>query len=87
VPVRTVATSIGELARTICRLQRIARTSADAEARVVRILEVGRPSYSWTVASSLANGFFEPLLTACDLGIQMRQFSFFTNMNSRSSNG
>ncbi len=36
------ATSINELARTICRLQRIARTSADAEARVARMLQVGR---------------------------------------------
>ena len=36
------ATSVSELARTICRLQRIARTSADAEARIVRALEAGR---------------------------------------------
>lgn len=36
------ATSISELARTICRLQRIARTSADAEARIIRALEAGR---------------------------------------------
>jgi hypothetical protein len=35
-------TSVGELARSICRLQRIARTSADAEARITRALEVGR---------------------------------------------
>lgn len=36
------ATSVSELARSICRLQRIARTSAEAEARVARALEVGR---------------------------------------------
>lgn len=36
------ATSVSELARTICRLQGIARTSADAEARIVRALQVGR---------------------------------------------
>jgi len=35
-------TSVSELARSICRLQRIARTSADAEARIARALEVGR---------------------------------------------
>jgi hypothetical protein len=36
------ATSVSELARTICRLQGIARTTADAEARIVRALQVGR---------------------------------------------
>lgn len=36
------ATSVSELARTICRLQRIARTSADAEARIACALKVGR---------------------------------------------
>ncbi|OIQ75105.1 hypothetical protein GALL_432290 [mine drainage metagenome] len=36
------ATSVSELARTICRLQRIGRTTADAEARIVRALQVGR---------------------------------------------
>ena len=36
------ATSVSELARTICRLQRIARTTADAEARIARALQVGR---------------------------------------------
>lgn len=36
------ATSVSELARTICRLQKIARTTVDAEARVVRSLQVGR---------------------------------------------
>jgi very-short-patch-repair endonuclease len=35
-------TSVSELARTICRLQRIARTTADAETRIVRALQVGR---------------------------------------------
>lgn len=35
-------TSVSELARTICRLQKIARTSTDAEARVVSALQVGR---------------------------------------------
>lgn len=35
-------TSISELARTICRLQRIARTTADAEARIAHALQVGR---------------------------------------------
>lgn len=36
------ATSVSELARTVCRLQRIARTSADAEARITRALKVER---------------------------------------------
>lgn len=36
------ATSVSELARTICRPQGIARTTADAEARIVRALQVGR---------------------------------------------
>lgn len=36
------ATSVSELARTICRLQRIARTSADSETRIVRALQIGR---------------------------------------------
>lgn len=36
------ATSVSELARTICRLQKIARTTVDAEARIVRALQVGR---------------------------------------------
>ncbi len=35
-------TSVSELARTICRLQRIARTTADAEARIAHALQVGR---------------------------------------------
>ena len=35
-------TSVSELARTICRLQRIARTTADAEARIAHVLQVGR---------------------------------------------
>ena len=36
------ATSVSELARTICRLQGITRTTADAEARIIRALQVGR---------------------------------------------
>lgn len=36
------ATSISELARTVCRLQKIARTTADAEARVSRAIQTGR---------------------------------------------
>ncbi|MES2355017.1 MAG: DUF3320 domain-containing protein [Pseudomonadota bacterium] len=36
------ATSISELARTICRLQRLNRTSTDAETRIAGALQVGR---------------------------------------------
>ncbi len=35
-------TSVSELVRTICRLQGIARTTADAEAKILRALHVGR---------------------------------------------
>lgn len=34
-------TSVSELAKTICRLQKIARTSADAEARIVKAIQSG----------------------------------------------
>lgn len=36
------STSVADLARTICRLQHIARTSADAEARITKALSSGR---------------------------------------------
>lgn len=36
------STSVSELARTICRLQGISRTTADAEARVSQALQTGR---------------------------------------------
>ena len=36
------STSVADLARTICRLQHIARTSADAEARITKALGSGR---------------------------------------------
>ena len=36
------ATSVSELARTICRLQGIARTTTEAEARILMALQAGR---------------------------------------------
>lgn len=49
------ATSISELARTICRLQGIARTSADAEARIVCALQVGRAKEFVQLADGTVN--------------------------------
>ncbi|MBI3221791.1 MAG: DUF3320 domain-containing protein, partial [Nitrosomonadales bacterium] len=46
------ATSLSELARTLCRLQKIARTSTDAEARIVCALQVGRAKELVQLAAS-----------------------------------
>lgn len=50
-------TSVGELSRSICRLQRIARTTADAESRIARALTTSRGIGHL----ELAEGYVRPL--------------------------
>jgi very-short-patch-repair endonuclease len=49
------ATSVSELTRTICRLQRISRTTADAEARVMNALQAGRAEQLVQVTESVVS--------------------------------